>query len=85
MDNSAVTNQYSNTKSNEKVQMSLQENNIEDNSVQRLSRLASTAATYPTTQIKLTECKKSGLNRNDLMSIIRESMEKNRLCFQING
>lgn len=31
------------------------------------------------------ECWKSALNRNDLISIIRESMEKNRLCFQLNG
>lgn len=31
------------------------------------------------------ECWKSALNRNDLISIIRESMEKNRLCFQMNG
>ncbi|XP_053956333.1 protein naked cuticle [Anastrepha ludens] len=31
------------------------------------------------------ECWKTALNRNDLMSIIRESMEKNRLCFQMSG
>uniref|UniRef100_A0A1I8NX69 Protein naked cuticle homolog n=1 Tax=Stomoxys calcitrans TaxID=35570 RepID=A0A1I8NX69_STOCA len=31
------------------------------------------------------ECWKTALNRNDLISIIRESMEKNRLCFQLNG
>ncbi|XP_073840843.1 NKD inhibitor of WNT signaling pathway naked cuticle [Musca autumnalis] len=31
------------------------------------------------------ECWKTPLNRNDLISIIRESMEKNRLCFQLNG
>ncbi|EDX11026.1 protein naked cuticle isoform X1 [Drosophila simulans] len=36
-------------------------------------------------QRKSTECWKSALNRNDLISIIRESMEKNRLCFQLNG
>uniref|UniRef100_A0A1A9ZUB2 Protein naked cuticle homolog n=1 Tax=Glossina pallidipes TaxID=7398 RepID=A0A1A9ZUB2_GLOPL len=31
------------------------------------------------------ECWKTTFNRNDLISIIRESMEKNRLCFQLNG
>ncbi|XP_043071726.1 protein naked cuticle-like, partial [Drosophila grimshawi] len=36
-------------------------------------------------QRKSAECWKSALNRNDLISIIRESMEKNRLCFQLNG
>ncbi|XP_030380399.1 protein naked cuticle isoform X1 [Scaptodrosophila lebanonensis] len=36
-------------------------------------------------QRKSAECWKSALNRNDLIGIIRESMEKNRLCFQLNG
>uniref|UniRef100_A0A1A9WA89 Protein naked cuticle homolog n=1 Tax=Glossina brevipalpis TaxID=37001 RepID=A0A1A9WA89_9MUSC len=31
------------------------------------------------------DCWKTTFNRNDLISIIRESMEKNRLCFQLNG
>lgn len=30
-------------------------------------------------------CKNNGLKRNELIDIIRESMEKNRLCFQTNG
>ncbi|KAL5283117.1 NKD1 family protein [Megaselia abdita] len=30
-------------------------------------------------------CNNNGLKRNELIDIIRESMEKNRLCFQTNG
>lgn len=86
MDNGTATNQYSKKKSDEKVSISLQANNgKDDNNGRPLNRLANSEATYPTTQFKLTESKKCGLNRNDLMSIIRESMEKNRLCFQLNG
>lgn len=39
----------------------------------------------PISEKRNSECWKTALNRNDLISIIRESMEKNRLCFQLNG
>lgn len=84
MDNGTATSQYSNKISDDKVQKSLHVNNSKDDNEQS-NRLENSATTYPTNQFKLTESKKNGLNRNDLMSIIRESMEKNRLCFQLNG
>lgn len=33
----------------------------------------------------ISTCSNNGLKRNELIDIIRESMEKNRLCFQQNG
>ncbi|XP_067643471.1 protein naked cuticle isoform X2 [Eurosta solidaginis] len=44
-----------------------------------------TAAIWMQRQRNSAECWNTALNRNELMSIIRESMEKNRLCFQMSG
>lgn len=87
MDNSTISRQCLNTKSNDKDKILLLTNSKSNSIVQTQNQRVEScsAAPYPTSQFKLTDCKKSALNRNDLMSIIRESMEKNRLCFQLNG
>ncbi|XP_011199495.2 protein naked cuticle [Bactrocera dorsalis] len=74
-----------------KLEQSQQQQQLSDvvDGVQLRNPQKNTAATASSAlaqrQRNSTECWKTALNRNDLMSIIRESMEKNRLCFQMSG